>query len=78
MSETGWRPLHSRLTTRAELRGPLVGADNAREALELARYYRPAVTIIDTALPPDGSVGPTTGGVDAGAADGESRPEAPT
>ena len=31
-------------------------ADNAREALELARYYRPAVTIIDTALPPEGGV----------------------
>ena len=31
-------------------------AENAREALELARYYRPAVTIIDTALPPEGGV----------------------
>ncbi len=31
-------------------------ADNAREALELAHYYRPAVTIIDTALPPEGGV----------------------
>lgn len=31
-------------------------ADNAREALELARYYHPAVTIIDTALAPNGGV----------------------
>ena len=31
-------------------------ADNAREALELARYYRPAVTIIDAALPPEDGV----------------------
>jgi two-component system nitrate/nitrite response regulator NarL len=31
-------------------------ADNSREALELARYYRPAVTVIDTALPPGGGV----------------------
>ena len=31
-------------------------AQNAREALEIARYYRPTVTIIDTALPPDGGV----------------------
>lgn len=31
-------------------------AENAREALELARYYHPAVMIIDTALPPDGGV----------------------
>ena len=29
--------------------GVVLLADNAREALELARYYRPAVTIIDTA-----------------------------
>ena len=31
-------------------------AGNAREALELARYYRPAVMIIDTALPPTGGL----------------------
>ena len=31
-------------------------AGHAREALELARYYRPAVTIIDTALPPESGV----------------------
>src|SRR2546423_1909038 len=31
-------------------------AGDAREAMELARYYRPAVAIIDTALPPDGAV----------------------
>jgi DNA-binding NarL/FixJ family response regulator len=31
-------------------------ADTAREALELARYYRPAVTIIDTALASNGGV----------------------
>jgi DNA-binding NarL/FixJ family response regulator len=31
-------------------------ASDAREALELARYYRPTIMIIDTALPPDGGV----------------------
>ena len=31
-------------------------AGDAREALQLARYYRPTVAIIDTALPPDGAV----------------------
>ena len=31
-------------------------AANGREALELARYYRPAVVIIDTALPPSNGV----------------------
>jgi DNA-binding NarL/FixJ family response regulator len=33
---------------------PAVG--NAREALELVRYYRPTVLIADTGLPPDGCV----------------------
>jgi DNA-binding NarL/FixJ family response regulator len=38
-------------------RGAVVvaGARNAHEALELTRYYRPAVLIIDTTLPPAGS-----------------------
>ncbi len=31
-------------------------AGDGREALELARYYRPSVMIIDTALPPRGGV----------------------
>ena len=31
-------------------------AGDAREALQLARYYRPTVAIIDTALPPDGAL----------------------
>ena len=31
-------------------------AGDGREALELARYYRPSVVIIDTALPPAGGV----------------------
>jgi DNA-binding NarL/FixJ family response regulator len=31
-------------------------AANAREALALTRYYHPTVAIIDTALPPNGSV----------------------
>ena len=31
-------------------------ASDAREALQLARYYRPTVAIIDTALPPDGAL----------------------
>jgi len=31
-------------------------ARNADEALELTRYYRPAVLIVDTALPPAGAV----------------------
>jgi len=31
-------------------------AGDAREALELARYYRPTVALIDTALPPEGAV----------------------
>ena len=31
-------------------------AGDAREALELARYYRPTVAIIDTALPPEGAI----------------------
>ena len=31
-------------------------AGNAREALQLARYYRPTVALIDTALPPDGAL----------------------
>ena len=29
---------------------------DGREALELARYYRPTVMVVDTALPPDGGV----------------------
>jgi two-component system nitrate/nitrite response regulator NarL len=33
----------------------MVGAvDNARDALEFARYYRPGVLLVDTALPPSG------------------------
>lgn len=31
-------------------------AENSREALELARYFRPGVAIVDTALPPGGGV----------------------
>jgi DNA-binding NarL/FixJ family response regulator len=31
-------------------------ASEGREALQLARYYRPTVVIIDTRLPPDGGV----------------------
>jgi two-component system, NarL family, nitrate/nitrite response regulator NarL len=31
-------------------------AADAREALQLARYYSPTVALIDTALPPDGAV----------------------
>jgi DNA-binding NarL/FixJ family response regulator len=31
-------------------------AENSREALELARYYRPSVAIVDTVLPPAGGV----------------------
>ena len=31
-------------------------AGDGREALELARYYRPTVLVVDTALPPDGGV----------------------
>lgn len=31
-------------------------AGNAREALELARYYRPKVAIVDTVLPPQGGL----------------------
>jgi DNA-binding NarL/FixJ family response regulator len=31
-------------------------AQNSREALELARYYRPRVAIVDTILPPGGGV----------------------
>ncbi len=34
----------------------LLTAGDGREALELARYYRPGVVIIDTALPPDGGI----------------------
>jgi DNA-binding NarL/FixJ family response regulator len=34
----------------------LPAAGNAREALELARYYHPTALIIDTALPPAGCV----------------------
>ena len=32
----------------------VIAANDAREALELARYYRPTVLILDTALPPAG------------------------
>jgi DNA-binding NarL/FixJ family response regulator len=31
-------------------------ASSAREALELARYYRPAVAIVDTSLAPNGAI----------------------
>lgn len=31
-------------------------APNSREALELARYYRPSVAIVDTVLPPTGGL----------------------
>lgn len=31
-------------------------AGNSRDALELARYYRPSVAIVDTVLPPGGGV----------------------
>jgi two-component system nitrate/nitrite response regulator NarL len=31
-------------------------AGDGREALELARYYRPTVLVVETALPPDGGV----------------------
>jgi len=34
----------------------VIAARDAREALELARYYQPTVLILDTALPPAGSV----------------------
>ena len=34
----------------------VLAAGDGREALELARYYRPSVAIIDTALPPYGGV----------------------
>ena len=34
----------------------VTAADNTRDALELARYYRPIVLIVDTALPPRGGV----------------------
>ena len=30
-------------------------AGNGREALELARYFRPAVAMVDTVLPPKGA-----------------------
>jgi two-component system nitrate/nitrite response regulator NarL len=41
---------------RADRVAIVVTAAEGREALELARYYRPTVVIIDTALPPDGGV----------------------
>ena len=31
-------------------------APNSREALELARYYRPSVAVVDTVLPPSGGL----------------------
>ena len=31
-------------------------APNSREALDLARYYRPSVAVVDTALPPSGGL----------------------
>jgi len=34
----------------------VLSANEGREALELLRYYRPTVVIVDTGLPPDGSV----------------------
>src|SRR5947209_859002 len=34
----------------------VLGAGDGREALELARYYRPSVVIVETALPPDGGL----------------------
>ncbi len=34
----------------------VLAARDSREALELARYYRPTVAIIDTALPPSGGL----------------------
>lgn len=34
----------------------VLAASDGREALELARYYRPAVVIVETALPPDGGL----------------------
>jgi DNA-binding NarL/FixJ family response regulator len=47
------RMMHDAL--RKADRVAMVGAvGNAREALELARYYRPAVLLTDTALPPCG------------------------
>jgi DNA-binding NarL/FixJ family response regulator len=41
---------------KAERIAIVVTAAEGREALELARYYRPTVVIIATALPPDGVV----------------------
>ena len=34
----------------------VLGASDGREALELVRYYRPTVVIVETALPPDGGL----------------------
>jgi DNA-binding NarL/FixJ family response regulator len=36
--------------------GPVHAAGNGREALELARYFRPGVAIVDTAVPPAGGL----------------------
>jgi len=37
--------------------GMITTAADGREALDLARYYRPSILIVDTALPPHGAVG---------------------
>lgn len=34
----------------------VISASEGREALELVRYYRPTLVVVDTALPPDGGV----------------------
>jgi DNA-binding NarL/FixJ family response regulator len=36
--------------------GMVTTAGDGREAVDLARYYRPGVVVVDTALPPDGAV----------------------
>jgi DNA-binding NarL/FixJ family response regulator len=47
----------TRTALSEEDRRPIVlAAGDGREALELARYYRPGVVVIDTALPPYGGV----------------------
>ncbi len=51
----------ARSTMREALRGvdkvgSVTTAGDGREAMELARYHRPSVLVVDTALPPDGGV----------------------
>lgn len=47
--------IHTALRADARV-GSVATAGDGREALELVRYYRPTVLIVDTGLPPEGGV----------------------